>query len=180
MKKLLLISASTHVQSNSTILAKTVLSGLNYQEIKLNNVKIFDVNDFRFSPSWPRQNDDYYQIIERLKGTDIIVFSTPIYWYGIAAILKRLVERWSESLKTDVDFRQTMQGKQIILIIVGGDEPVVKGQIIIDQFNYICEFLGMKLVASVIGEANRPGTIHKDLNALAEARNINRILKSQL
>ncbi|WP_260353136.1 flavodoxin family protein [Lactiplantibacillus paraplantarum] len=179
-KKFLLISASTHVLSNSTILAKAVLSGLNYQEIKLNNVKIFDVKDLRFSPSWPRQNDDYYQIVERLKDTDIIVLSTPIYWYGIAATLKRLIERWSESLKTDTDFRQAVQGKQIVLIIVGGDNPVVKGQIIIDQFNYICEFLGMKLIASVIGEANRPGTICEDLNALTEARNVNRILKSQL
>lgn len=70
-----------------------------------------------------------------------------------------------------------MQEKKIVLIIVGGDNPVVKGQIIIDQFKYICEFLGMKLIVSVIGEANRPDTISNDPNALYEAKKANIILK---
>ncbi|MDE4414911.1 flavodoxin family protein [Lactiplantibacillus plantarum] len=171
------MSSSTHVPSNSTLLARLVLDELDYQEINLSSVKIFDVKDFRFSPSWPRQNDEYYGIIEQLKRAKIIVFSTPIYWYGTSAVLKRFIERWSESIKVDTDFRESMQEKKIVLIIVGGDNPVVKGQIIIDQFKYICEFLGMKLIVSVIGEANRPDTISNDPNALYEAKKANIILK---
>ncbi|MGA3278128.1 flavodoxin family protein [Lactiplantibacillus pentosus] len=174
----MLISASTHVPSNSTLLAKLVLKGLVHQEVNLNDVKIFDVQDFRFAPNWPRQNDDYYGIIEQLKEAKIIVFATPIYWYGIPAILKSFIDRWSESLKVDTNFREAMQGKKIVLIIVGGDDPVVKGQVIIDQFKYICEFLGMKLIVSVVGEANRPDTISNDPNALYEAKRANIILKN--
>ncbi|UQS83611.1 flavodoxin family protein [Bombilactobacillus thymidiniphilus] len=177
MKKILLFNSSTHDPSNSAILAKLVLKGLDYQDINLNNVQIGDVQDFRFASSWPRQDDDYYRISEQLQAADVIVLATPVYWYGVAATLKRFIDRWSESLKVDDNFRAAMQGKQIVLVIVGGDNPIVKGQPIVEQFNYICEFLGMELLTSVIGEANRPNTIQNDSHALSQAEAANTMLK---
>jgi len=163
--------------SNSEYLATKVLDGIKYDEIWLADMKIADVKDFRFSESWPRQKDDYYVVFKQFKHADIVVFSTPIYWYGISSLLKTFIDRWSESLKTDPEFRQTAKHKKIVLVLVGGDNPREKGQIIIEQFKYICEFLGMDLYATVIGEANRSLEIKMDLKALDDAKKINQIIK---
>jgi len=167
------------MKSNSEYLATKVLDGMNYDELWLADMKIEEVKDFRFSESWPRQKDDYYAVCKQFKHADIVVFSTPIYWYGVSSLLKTFIDRWSESLKTDLEFVQMVKRKKILLVIVGGDNPREKSHVIIEQFKYICDFLEMDLCATVVGEANRPLEIKMDLKALNEAKKVNQMIKSE-
>lgn len=177
MKKILLINSSTRNISNSRLLAHKVLEGIHFEEINLKNHYIKEVQDFRSSDYWPSQNDSYYSLIKLLKNSQIIIFSTPIYWYGISGLLKNFIDRWSESLKTDVSFRKIMSRKKFILIVVGGDNPIEKANIIRQQFQYISDFFDADFIDCVIGRSNIDITILRDNVALNKAKEINYYLK---
>lgn len=178
MKKVLLINSSTRKISNSRLLAYKVLEGIIFNEVNLRNYCVNEVKDFRSSEYWPCQNDDYYKIIKLLINSDIIVFSTPIYWYGISGLLKNFIDRWSESLKTNTFFRKKMGMKSFVLVLVGGDNPLKKASIIKKQFQYIAEFFNAKFIDCVIGQSNTRINVFYDFIALSKAEEVNIYLKS--
>nr|WP_268476320.1 beta-L-arabinofuranosidase domain-containing protein [Bacillus atrophaeus] len=55
------------------------------------------------------------------------------------------------------------------VITVGGDEPTRKGLPLIQQFEYIFDFIGISFGGYVLGEGNRPGDILHDQHALSAA-----------
>lgn len=55
------------------------------------------------------------------------------------------------------------------MIAVGGDEPARKGLPLIQQFEYIFDFMGISFGGYVLGEGNRPGDILHDQYALSAA-----------
>ncbi|USC68966.1 flavodoxin family protein, partial [Staphylococcus aureus] len=49
-------------------------------------------------------NDDYEQLLIKVLESDIIIFSTPLYWYSMSASLKLFIDRWTESFRdTQID-----------------------------------------------------------------------------
>lgn len=152
--KIVLINGTSRNNSDSKRLAHELLSDVSYKEFDLMDLLVKPVQDYRSALAWPRQNDDYYHIIRTVKEADDLVLSSPIYWYGISAQLKSFIDRWSESLKTDTEFRKCMNGKRLHVVVAGGDQPVVKGTIILQQFRYICDFLGMKLTSFILGQGD--------------------------
>ena len=67
-----------------------------------------------------------------------------------------------------------------IVVVVGSDEPRIKGLPLIQQFQNIFDFLNMTFLSYIIGEANQPEDILKDSNALSQAAWLNEKLKSVL
>lgn len=176
--KTLLINAANHEGSNSTALAKIVLQDLTYKKMMLNNLKIDDIEDHRFDDGWSiRKNDDFYEAMDSFFESDLILMSSPIYWYSISARLSRFIERWSESLKQEKNFRNMMATKKLMLVLVGGDNPRTKAIPIIQQFEYITDFSNIDLYDVIIGCANRPGTIMNDSVAINKAKALNNQLK---
>ncbi|RDW22376.1 flavodoxin family protein [Oceanobacillus arenosus] len=116
-------------------------------------------------------SDDHEKLITQMLEHDIIVFATPIYWYGLSGPMKIFIDRWSQIMKTPhfSHFRGDLKQKQAYLIAVGGDNPRVKGLPLIQQFNYICQYYGMTFAGYVIGKASRPGEMKHDLTALNAA-----------
>jgi multimeric flavodoxin WrbA len=107
---------------------------------------------------------------------DIILFATPIYWYGMSGIMKNFIDRWSMYYE-DLTFKERMSKKEAIVVITGGDNPHVKGLSLIQQFYWIFDFMGMHFIDYVIGQGNQPNDVLKDFNALAKAEQINHPLK---
>ncbi|ANK62875.1 flavodoxin family protein [Loigolactobacillus backii] len=175
--KIVLITGSSRQASNSTYLAKTMLAGLPFTELELKTFTLQPIVDHRHDREWPRVADDYPRLIKQVLTAQVIIFATPIYWYGMSGLMKTFIDRWSESLKLVQGFREGMKGKQVYLVLVGGDRPRKKGQLIEQQFRYICEFLQMNFKAVLIGEANRPLEIKNDQAALQLAAQLGHQLK---
>ncbi len=74
------------------------------------------------------------------------------------------------------DFKENMSQKSAFVIAVGGDAPYLKGLPLIQQFNYIFDFFDLAFEGYIIGEANKPGEIYKDKNALHAAEQLRRKL----
>ncbi len=73
------------------------------------------VTDNRHSKGANFHNDDYEQILIKVLESDIIIFSTPLYWYSMSASLKLFIDRWTESLRdTQIDnFKEIMSQKKV-------------------------------------------------------------------
>ena len=177
-KQILLLGVFGHPKSNTQTLAHWVLDGLDYTTINLADRHLNFIQDQRWAPLWLPPVDDYQKILLAFPAAPTLVLASPIYWYGLAARLKAFIERWSETLALDPTFRQRIACKRLILLMVGGDDPRVKAQPIVQQVAEICAFLGMTLQATVIGQANRPGSLSNDPVAVRQAASLNQDLKA--
>jgi multimeric flavodoxin WrbA len=107
--------------------------------------------------------------VEQVLAHDVLVFATPLYWYGMSGPMKLFVDRWSQSLRDKrYDFKAALRQKRAFVVITGGDNPRIKGLPLVHQFAYIFDFVGMDFAGHVIGEGNKPGDVLLDQRALGE------------
>lgn len=176
-----LISSSSRKRSNARELAETLLQDIEFLELNLQNLHIRDFEDHRDDRKWPGlHDDDFNYALEIIEQSKIIVFAVPIYWYGIPAKLSNFIELWSEVLATDHGFKKKMEHKKIILVLVGGDSPKVKGLCIVRQFRYIADFSNLDFLYYLIGTGNHEMDILQDKVAINKATEINQRLKRLL
>ena len=165
---------------NTETLTKKAIQGLVVEEIYLKDYLIRPIVDKRHAEEgFPEINDDYDSIIDRILQHDILIFSTPIYWYSMTGTMKNFLDRWSQTLKDAKypDFKKQMSQKSAYVIAVGGDDPYMKGLPMIQQFQHIFDFIGTSFDGYIIGEGNKPGEIVQDMKALYAADQLREKLK---
>lgn len=94
------------------------------------------------------QNDDMNLIYDKLRNADIAVIASPVYFYGISAELKAIVDRLHTPMRNKFSI------KKLALLLVGAatlpnlfDSIKLQYQLILDFFNL--EDIGMVLVRGV-------------------------------
>jgi multimeric flavodoxin WrbA len=182
MMKILVLQGSSRENGNTEQLTSLALEGIPHTTIRLREKRIEPILDQRHEPGgFTAIDDDYDAVIDEVLAHDIIVFATPIYWYGMSGYMKDFVDRWSQSLRDKrYAFKEALGQKQAYVITTGGDEPTIKGLPLIQQFQYIFSFVGMPFAGYIIGEGNKPGEILQDEKAVADAKRLGERLKTEL
>lgn len=165
---------------NVETLTKLATQGLMIEEIYLKDCVIQPIIDKRHAAEgFTDVSDDYNAVIDRILPHDILIFSTPIYWYSMTGAMKNFIDRWSQTLRDPnyPDFKALMSSKKAYVIAVGGDEPYIKGLPMIQQFQHIFDFVGITFEGYILGEGNKPGDILQDLNALSAANHLRKELQ---
>lgn len=113
MKKVVIISSSLRVGSNTEILAKEFERGALESG---NAVEFVSLKDKRIefcrgclSCQKTRKciiDDDVKKIMESVKNADVLAFATPIYYYELSGQLKTLLDRLNPLYGTDYRFRE--------------------------------------------------------------------------
>lgn len=175
-----ILHGSTREDGNTEELAKLVLEGIPHTEIKLRDKTILPIHDQRHDEGgFDAVDDDYDGIIRQVLEHDVLIFTTPVYWYGISGILKNFIDRWSQSLRApDYDLKAILAKKKAYVITVGGDNPRIKALPLIQQLKYTFDYVGLPFVGYIIGKASRPGDMKNDSRAAVEAAWLNTELKS--
>lgn len=175
---ILVLYGSSRERGNSELLTNKVVENINHTRVYLRDRQIQAIVDKRHTPEgFKPVADDYEDIVRQLLTHDILIFSTPLYWYGMSGVMKDFIDRWSQSLRSsDYNFKEEVSRKQAYVIIAGGDNPRLKGLPLIQQFAYIFDFVGMSFAGYIIGEGSKPGDVLSDAAALFEARELNRKL----
>ncbi|MDQ0272810.1 flavodoxin family protein [Cytobacillus purgationiresistens] len=174
------IYGGTRPDGNTETLTKESVQGLEVEEIHLKDYFIEPIVDQRHtSEGFQEVKDDYNALIDRILKHDVIIFSTPIYWYSMTGRMKNFVDRWSQTLRDPkyTDFKDQLSRKEAYVIAVGGDQPLMKGLPMIQQFHYIFDFIGLPFAGYIIGEGNKPGDILQDQKALIAAEQLRKKLK---
>ena len=156
LSNIVIFVGSVRKNGNTARLAQSFAEGA----AKNNNMEIVSVADYNVNPCigcnscFTRegnqcfQNDDMVQIYEKLRNADIVVIASPVYFYGISAQLKAIVDR----LHTPM--RNTFHIKKLGLLLVGAaqlpnlfDPILMQYQMVLDFFKL--ESIGMVLVRGV-------------------------------
>jgi multimeric flavodoxin WrbA len=174
------IYGGTRQNGNTEILTELAVQGLVAEKIYLRDYEIKSIEDQRHTQEGFQDiNDDYNSIIDRILPHDILIFSTPIYWYSMSGTMKNFVDRWSQTLRDSKypDFKIRMSLKKAFVIAVGGDDPYLKGLPLIQQFHYIFSFMGISFEGYILGKGNKPGDIFQDKQAISAAGHIQKNIK---
>lgn len=89
------------------------------------------------------QKDDAIGIMEKMIASDVVLFSSPVYFWGFTAQIKRLIDR-GYALATNYHqpgHTSLMQGKRIGLLVTGADAYEENAEGLFDAFDRIAGFL---------------------------------------
>lgn len=119
--RIAVLHGSTREEGNTEALTEIVLDGLERTDIYLRGKTIRPIHDQRHEEGgFDPVDDDYDGIVQDVLEHDILVFTTPVYWYGPSGILKNFIDRWSQSLRdTRYNFKEAMAKKKAYVIVVG-------------------------------------------------------------
>ena len=127
MSKVLVISTSLRLKSNSDALAESLIRGARDAGHEVEHISLKG-KDMKFCTGClacqkTQQcvlKDDAVRIAERVKASDTLVFATPIYYYEMSGQMKTLLDRLNPLYPSDYRFR-----KVYMLMTAAEDEAFV-------------------------------------------------------
>lgn len=157
MSNILILLGSMRIGGNTDLLAQAFAEGARKNN---NTVEIISVADYKVNPCigcnscFTRegnrcfQNDDMPRIYEKLKMADVVVAASPVYFYGISAELKAMIDRLHTPMRNEFPI------KKLALLLVGAAELPELFDAIKLQYQMILNFFhledaGMVLVRGV-------------------------------
>lgn len=113
-------------------------------------------------------DDDTNEIVNAAVEADLIVFATPVYWWGITAQLKVIIDKmYSQSTKL-----HELKKKIGVVVIGEAEQDDTQYRIIPEQFGCICDYLGWDLRFTKTYTAAGTGDLAADAEAMAELENL--------
>ena len=173
-KKVVIISARLRKDSNSEQLAKAFAQGAEragneIEFISLSGKKLGFCTGCLSCQKTFRcyMQDDAAVIAEKIKNADVVVFATPIYYYGISGQLKTLLDRCNPVFPQEYRFRDVY-----LLMAAADDNPHTTDKVIAGFTGWTDCFPRCRLAGTVFaGGVMAPGEIrgHKALKGAFEA-----------
>lgn len=170
--------------SNIVVLAGSVRKGGNTELItqafavgaeKNNTVEVISVADYRVNPCigcntcFERdgyrcvQKDDMQGIYEKLKTADILVIASPVYFYGVSAQLKAVIDRLHTPMRNEFKI------KKLALILVGAADLPELFDAIKVQYRLALNFFGLEDAGMVLVRGAKDKGDVKNTHGLEEA-----------
>ncbi|MCF7820144.1 MAG: NAD(P)H-dependent oxidoreductase [Candidatus Pacebacteria bacterium] len=130
-EKILCLLASPNKEGNSATLAKWFLEDLDKEKYELETVFLYDYrldytenSNYNFGNENKEQEDQAEELFRKITSANKIVLATPIWNFGVPAVLKNLLDRasawgriWSEKKRKKVP---NWKGKRFYLFFSTG------------------------------------------------------------
>lgn len=116
-------------------------------------------------------NDDSTIVVDKLVAADVIIFASPVYWWGITAQLKTLIDKCYCK-------GANLKNKKIGTILVGG-AAASDGQydLIKTQFDCMAKYLSWEVLFNVAYSATEREALSKNEAALDELKSLANSIK---
>lgn len=110
--------------------------------------------------------DDSNFVVDKLVEADMIVFATPVYWWGVTAQLKMVIDKCYCK-------GALLKGKKVGIIVVGGaSTDNEQYELIKGQFDCIANYLDWKILFHKDFSASARDDLSKNSEALFELKTI--------
>jgi multimeric flavodoxin WrbA len=155
MKKILGIMGSPRKNGNTHVLISKILEsaqkeGADTKMIFLSDLIIKEC-DGCYS-CWKGQkcgkNDDMNNIYPLIINSDILIFGTPVYWFGPTALMKAFIDRFVYF--NCPENRAKIKGKSAILVVPFEDEDIETATPLLQMFEKSLDYLEVKLIERFI------------------------------
>lgn len=152
MGRIVVLAGSVRKGGNTDLLAQAFAEGAG----KHHEVEIISVADHEVHPCigcnscFTREGhrcfreDDMQQIYDRLQQADALVIASPVYFYGISAQLKAIIDRLHTPMRNEFSIRK------LGLILVGAAEIPDLFDPIILQYRMILRFFHLEDIGMVL------------------------------
>jgi multimeric flavodoxin WrbA len=175
MRNIEILIGSPRKNGNTSIMAKylhenALLSGMSSKITFLYDHTIQACTDCRGCKKGKKECfvlDDASEIYARLEKADIIIFGTPVYWFGPSATMKLLIDRLRPYY-----LNKKLAGKKAAVFLPAG-EGAKDCDLTIEMFKRVFQTLGMIFMGAVtakaydIGDLNKNKKVHDPINRLS-------------
>ena len=177
--KILGLVGSPRKASNTDLLVDAVLEGANTNGYDKEKVYLYDVDikpcvdckackKGNFSCTL---SDGMQTLYPKLEEADVIVFGTPLYWYGPSAKMKLLLDRLRPYIAS-----KKLKGKRAVLI-VPSEEGADACNHTVGIFNMSMKYLEMELEGVLLPKASEKGEVKQQPHVLEEAKLLGKHIK---
>ncbi|MBR1732062.1 MAG: flavodoxin family protein [Ruminococcus sp.] len=152
MSKIIVLNGSPRKGGNTDILTSQFVKGA----MENNQVEIVSVTEYKVNPCigcntcFNRegnrcfQNDDMAEIYNKLMSADIVVAASPVYFYGLSAQLKMIIDRLHTPMRNNFRIRK------LALLLAGAAELPELFDSIITQYNLILNYFNLEDLGKVL------------------------------
>ena len=98
-------------------------------------------------------NDEMQKIYPKMESADVIIFGTPIYWYGPTAKMKMLMDRMRPFVENG-----KLNGKKAFVVAPSAEGIKACGPLV-EMFRMSFDYLGIELVGKILAKAYEKGEI---------------------
>jgi multimeric flavodoxin WrbA len=175
MKKILAVMGSPRKGGNTDLLIRKLAEGAKSKGAQVDTIQLagLDIREcdgchvcWKGKPCCKR--DDMLDLYQKISESDVIVFGTPVYWFGPTAIMKAFIDRFVYF--NCPENRAKIKGKAAVTIIPFEDDDLDTVRPLVELFEKSFDYLEMRLVGSVIaGGVGEKGDILKKPDRLNEA-----------
>jgi multimeric flavodoxin WrbA len=178
-KNIVVVTGSPRSKGNSSMLADAFVEGA---EKSGNTVVRFDVGRMRIKGCKACQHcfshkgeckidDDMEEIYSALRRADMLVFASPVYWYGLTAQLKAMIDRMYAGTVKPYPITSVA-----LLVTYADSNPDVVAPTIA-HFETIARYLGWENKGVISqGEVNDKGDI-KGMKSLKDAKELGKSIQ---
>lgn len=178
--KLTAFLGSPRAGGNTDTLSQCVLdgataAGFETEAVALRKLRIHDCSacdkcwEKRGRPCvWQDDMDGLYDIII---GSDVLLFATPVYWYGPTATMKAFIDRLVPFNRPQG--KPLIEGKRAILVTAYEEEGPTAAEPMVKMFELSFDYLGLQFTDRIIVDGVGPrGAILNKPEALSQAYQI--------
>lgn len=171
MSRIVILVGSVRKEGNTELLANAFYEGAQQN----NEVEIISVADYEVKPCigcnscFQREGNECFQkddmsiIYEKLRKAEVIVIASPVYFYGISAQLKAVIDRLHTPLRNKFATK-----KLGLLLVAAASSPSFFDPIKL-QYQMILDFFGLEDIGMVLVKGVKEKGDIKDNPALEEA-----------
>lgn len=181
MAKILVVNSSGRAKSNSTLLGNKVAEGAraNGNEAEVVDIGRMDIKSCKGCEACLAGAKNHCVIDDDMRGlyasviaADVIVFSSPIYWFNLCGQIKQFIDRlFAVAVKPNEDGKTLLAGKKLATILVYGDEdPYLSGAVnAIRSIQDVCRYSGAAWGGALYTAAYDQGVVEKDAAMIEKA-----------
>ncbi|MFC1712273.1 flavodoxin family protein [Candidatus Poribacteria bacterium] len=180
--RLLGVVGSPRKNGNTHILVTRILEGAEKEGAEAESIFLSDLNIQECNgchACWKgkecNKHDDMNGIYPKIIGSDVIVFGTPVYWYGPTALMKAFIDRFVYF--NCPENRAKIRGKSSVIVIPYEEEDSETVVPLEMLFEKSLQYLEMKLAGKIIVPGvGAKGDVLKKRDRLKEAYELGRSL----
>ena len=148
---ILILAGSPRKDGNTELLAEAFAKGATAQH----HVEMVSVRDYKVNPCLGcnacfktdgicAQKDDMPMVYEKMRQADMLVIASPVYFYGISAQLKAIIDRFHNPI------RDSFHIKKMALLLVGAATLPELFDAILTEYNLCLNFFDIEDAGKVL------------------------------
>lgn len=161
----LILNGATRINGNTDLILKTIIESSENTEVKINQInlrkkKIADcIGCFQCHDDKCSIKDDMEEIRKEINKSDLLIFASPVYWWGVTGVMKIFIDRLY-FYYSPINKKLIKGKKAIIVSPMNMNSDIHKLKIFIKFYDILFNNLDIELVDSYFfGNINKKGEI---------------------